>query len=146
VRAAAGMLGYAGEDATAGDADDADGWRATGDLVEIVGDRVTFQGRRSEVINVGGVKVHPLPIEDKIVALDSVAMARVYGRPNRLTGAIVAVEIVPTDGLAAADEAAIRDEIKAAVADLPRAWQPRSITLVETIETQGAKTVRRMAE
>jgi acyl-CoA synthetase (AMP-forming)/AMP-acid ligase II len=145
VRAAAGMLGYAGEDAVA-TAADADGWRATGDLVSIVGDRVVFQGRRSEVINVGGVKVHPLPIEDKIVALDSVAMVRVYGRPNRLTGAIVAVEVVPTDGIDGADEAAIRDEIKAAVADLPRAWQPRSITLVEAIEMHGAKLVRRMAE
>jgi acyl-CoA synthetase (AMP-forming)/AMP-acid ligase II len=144
VRAAAGMIGYAGEAPPEIPAD-SEGWRPTGDLVEIVGDRVAFQGRRSEVINVGGVKVHPLPIEEKITALHSIAFARVFGRPNRLTGAIVAVEVVPIAGTAGADEDAIRDEIKAAVADLPRAWHPRSISLVDTIETQGEKTVRRMA-
>jgi acyl-CoA synthetase (AMP-forming)/AMP-acid ligase II len=35
-------------------------WIKTGDLVEQSGDRVLFLGRKSEVINVGGVKVHPL--------------------------------------------------------------------------------------
>ena len=35
-------------------------WRPTGDLVEVVGDRLLFTGRSSDVINVGGVKVHPL--------------------------------------------------------------------------------------
>ncbi|HZU79753.1 MAG TPA: class I adenylate-forming enzyme family protein, partial [Acidimicrobiales bacterium] len=87
VRARAGMLGYV-DDATSAPADD-DGWRPTGDLVEIVGDRVLFRGRSSEVINVGGVKVAPLPVEERITALDCVAMARVFGRPNKLTGAIV---------------------------------------------------------
>ena len=48
------MLGYYGEEPV-----DADAWRPTGDLVEIVGDRIEFRGRVSEIINVGGVKVHP---------------------------------------------------------------------------------------
>ena len=108
VRAGAGMLGYAGETATRPppgptSSDGSDEWRRTGDLVEIVGDRVMFRGRKSEVINVGGVKVHPLPVEDRITGLDSVALARVFGRPNKLTGAIVAAEIVPVGGVEAAD-------------------------------------------
>ena len=90
-----------------------------------------FRGRKSEVINVGGVKVHPLPVEDRITALPSVAAARIFGRPNKLTGAIVAAEIVPVGRRSGADVEAIRVEIKAAVADLPRAWQPRSITFVD---------------
>ncbi len=156
VRAGAGMLGYAGEsavpdpDAELSDASDgfdgSDGWRRTGDLVEIVDDRVMFRGRKSEVINVGGVKVHPLPVEDRITRLDSVALARVYGRPNKLTGAIVATEIVPVGGVERADVDAIRAQIKAAVADLPRAWQPRSVTFVDAIETKGGKTIRRMED
>ncbi len=94
------MLGYTGESAdTAVDGE----WRRSGDLVEIVGARVMFRGRKSEVINVGGVKVHPLPVEDRITGLDSVAMARVFGRPNKLTGAIVAAEIVPVGGVDGAD-------------------------------------------
>ncbi len=154
VRAGAGMLGYADESGhnrgrhrrRSDGSDGSDGWRRTGDLVEIVGDRVMFRGRKSEVINVGGVKVHPLPVEDRITQLDSVALARVFGRPNKLTGAIVAAEIVPLGGVEAADVEAIRAQIKAAVADLPRAWQPRSVTFVDAIETKGGKTVRRMED
>lgn len=144
VRAGAGMLGYAGE--PGGDAGEPGEWRRTGDLVEVVDGRVMFRGRKSEVINVGGVKVHPLPVEDRITALDSVALARVFGRPNKLTGAIVAVEIVPAGGVERADVEAIRAQIKEAVADLPRAWQPRSVTLVDSIETRGGKTIRGMED
>ena len=57
-----------------------------------------FRGRTSEVINVGGVKVHPLPIEERVGAVPGVDMARVYGRPNAMTGAIVAVEVVAAPG------------------------------------------------
>ncbi len=155
VRAGAGMLGYAGEDRTASGAStgtpdaarvECGEWRRTGDLVEVVGDRVLFRGRRSEVINVGGVKVHPLPIEDRITGLDSVALARVFGRPSKLTGAIVATEIVPFGGVEGADLEAIRARVKEAVADLPRAWQPRSVTFVDSIETKGGKTVRGIEE
>jgi acyl-CoA synthetase (AMP-forming)/AMP-acid ligase II len=148
VRAGAGMLGYAGESQSGADTDEADGgeWRRTGDLVEIVGDRVMFRGRKSEVINVGGVKVHPLPVEDRITSLESVALARVFGRPNKLTGAIVAAEIVPAGGTEGADVEAIRAQIKEAVADLPRAWQPRSVSFVDAIETKGGKTIRGMED
>jgi acyl-CoA synthetase (AMP-forming)/AMP-acid ligase II len=141
VRAEAGMLGYEGEpDGLA--AVGADTWRPTGDLVEIVGTRVLFRGRRSEVINVGGVKVHPLPVEERILTLPGVEAARVFGRPSKLTGAIVAADIVPVGGSAVADSDAIRRAVKDAVADLPRAWQPRSINLVDELETRGGKTVR----
>lgn len=160
VRPTSAMSGYAGDaapgdptgadgtgdptDGAPGDPTGADGtgdgaWRPTGDLVEVVGDRVLFRGRQSEVINVGGVKVHPLPVEQRIAALGEVAAARVFGRPNPLTGAIVAVEVVPADG---ADPDAVRQAIKLAVADLPRPWQPRSVTFVDDIETRGGKTVR----
>jgi acyl-CoA synthetase (AMP-forming)/AMP-acid ligase II len=147
VRAGAGMLGYAGDGSGGGVEGEAalgGGWRPTGDLVEIVGDRVMFRGRKSEVINVGGVKVHPLPVEDRITGLDAVALARVFGRPSKLTGAIVAAEIVPVGGLDRADVEGIRAQIKTAVADLPPAWQPRSVTFVDAIETRGGKTIRGM--
>jgi acyl-coenzyme A synthetase/AMP-(fatty) acid ligase len=144
VRGGAGMLGYVG-DAEVGPAGIAtDDWRPTGDLAEIVDGRLLFRGRDSDVINVGGVKVHPLPVENRIVALQSVALARVFGRANKLTGAIVAAEVVPEGGVDHADVDAIRLEIKSAVADLPRAWQPRSVAFVETLATKGDKTVRRM--
>jgi len=140
VRAEAGMLGYADE--ADGPAASSTAWRPTGDLVEIVGTRVLFRGRQSEIINVGGVKVHPLPIEERVLALSGVDAARVYGRPSKLTGSIVAVDIVPAGGKETTDADAVRRAVKDATADLPRAWQPRSVSLVDELETQGGKTVR----
>jgi acyl-coenzyme A synthetase/AMP-(fatty) acid ligase len=141
VRAGAGMLSYVG---TVESEPSGEEWRRTGDLVEVVDGRVLFRGRTSEVINVGGVKVHPLPVEERIGALGAVAAARVFGRANRLTGAIVAAEVVPVGGVDGVDLDALRDQIRDAVSDLPRAWQPRSVAFVDAIETRGDKTVRRV--
>ena len=137
VRSRIGMLGYYGEPPV-----DPDAWRATGDLVDIVDDRIVFRGRTSEVINVGGVKVHPLPIEERIGAVPGVDVARVFGRPNPMTGAIVAVEIVAAPN---ADEDTVAAGVRAACADLPPAARPRSIKFVDTVSTAGDKIVRRNA-
>jgi acyl-CoA synthetase (AMP-forming)/AMP-acid ligase II len=135
VRSRVGMLGYYGEEPV-----DPDAWRPTGDLVEVVGDRVYFRGRASEVINVGGVKVHPLPIEERIRAVEGVEIARVHGRPNPLTGAVVAVEIIAAPG---ADQAELEAAVRASCADLPPEARPRSIAFVETITMAGDKIARR---
>jgi acyl-CoA synthetase (AMP-forming)/AMP-acid ligase II len=135
IRSRTGMLGYYGEPPV-----DADGWRATGDLVEVEGDRVLFRGRSSEIINVGGVKVHPLPIEERVSAVPGVDMARVLGRPNAMTGSIVALEVVPSPG---ADHDDLKAALRAACADLAPAARPRSIRFVETVDTTGSKIVRR---
>jgi len=138
IRSRSGMLGYYGEPPI-----EADGWRATGDLVEIEGDRILFRGRTSEIINVGGVKVHPLPIEELVSAVPGVAMARVYGRKNPMTGAIVALEVVAAPG---ADRDSLDAAIRQACADLPAAARPRSIRFVDDVATSGSKIVRRSAD
>ena len=135
VKSAYAMRGYYGEEPL-----DPDEWRRTGDLVEIVGDRVYFRGRSTDVINVGGVKVHPLPVEDRISALPGVDMVRVFGRPNALTGAIVAVEVVAAPGR---DTDEIADAIRESCADLPPASRPRSIRFVDQIVTTDNKITRR---
>lgn len=135
LRSRTGMLGYYGQPPV-----DADGWRATGDLVDVEGDRILFRGRSSEIINVGGVKVHPLPIEERVSAVPGVDMARVHGRPNAMTGAIVALEVVPAPGV---DLEQLKDALRAACEDLPAAARPRSIRFVEDIITTGSKIVRR---
>jgi acyl-coenzyme A synthetase/AMP-(fatty) acid ligase len=142
VRAKTAMLGYAGDAGSDPARSEVEGWWPTGDLAEVVGDRVVFRGRNSDIINVGGVKVDPLPVEHRITSLPRVAAARVFGRANPLTGAIVAVELVSAPDSTDADQQRIRGEIKAAVADLPRAWQPRSVRFVDELETRGGKTVR----
>lgn len=135
VRSRTGMLGYHDEEPI-----DPDGWRPTGDLVEIVADRVVFCGRTSDVINVGGVKVHPLPVEERVAAVPGVALSRVFGRPNPVMGSILAVEIVPLSGYA---ESELKDAIRQSCADLVPAARPRSIKFVDSIQTVGHKVVRR---
>ncbi|MCW2799628.1 MAG: hypothetical protein JWQ70_1100 [Aeromicrobium sp.] len=138
VRSTAAMVGYYGEP----DLPD-DQWWPTGDLVEIEGDRVRFRGRKSEVINVGGTKVHPLPLEERISGVEGVRAVRVYGRPNPLVGAVVAVDVVPEGDV---DEATLRDAVRAACADLPRPWQPRVVQVVAELEMIQGKIVRGSVE
>jgi acyl-coenzyme A synthetase/AMP-(fatty) acid ligase len=134
VRSTASMLGYHGEDDRS-----ADEWWPTGDMVEVIDDRILFRGRRTDVINVGGVKVHPLPVEDRVTAVPGVRMARVYGRSNALVGAVVAVDVVAEAG---ADPRNLKATIRKACADLPRPWQPRSIRVVDEVEMKDNKVVR----
>ncbi len=140
VRPRAGMRGYVGDgrrDSTATQA--ADQWVPTGDLVRVVQGRIEFLGRKSDIINVGGVKVHPLPVEERVKAVPGVVAARVYGRSNALTGALVAVDVVAG---AQADLERLEDAVRGACPDLPRAWAPRRVRFVDHIATVGGKIVR----
>jgi acyl-CoA synthetase (AMP-forming)/AMP-acid ligase II len=132
-RSSVGMLGFHGE----GDVDD--GWRPTGDLVEVRDGRIHFVGRASETINVGGVKVHPLPVEEVVAAVDGVALAHAYGRPNPVTGEIVVVDVVARPD---ADRADLEDRIRDACRSLPAAAQPRRVRFVDEIEQRGHKIAR----
>ncbi|PWN04922.1 long-chain fatty acid--CoA ligase [Nocardioides silvaticus] len=134
VRSSASMLGYYGDEDRP-----ADEWWPTGDEVEVVDGRILFRGRRSDVINVGGVKVHPLPVEERVTAVPGVQAARVYGRENALVGAVVAVDVVAEVG---ADEKALKAAVRKACSDLPRPWHPRSVTIVDELEMKENKVVR----
>ena len=133
-RSRVGMLGYHDEaGATEG------GWRATGDLVDVQGDRIHFVGRSTDIINVGGVKVHPLPVEEAVGTVDGVRLARVYGRANPIAGQVVAVDVVADTGV---DSDALKERIRAACADLPPAAQPRRVRFVDELPVSGEKIVR----
>jgi acyl-coenzyme A synthetase/AMP-(fatty) acid ligase len=135
IRSNVGMLGYYGEPD-----DDAAGWRATGDLVEVRDGRVYFVGRTTDTINVGGVKVHPLPVEEVAGRVPGVRLVRAYGRPNPLTGFIVAVDVVAESGF---DEATLKEDIRTACEVLPDAARPRRIRFTDTLPTDGNKLVRK---
>jgi acyl-CoA synthetase (AMP-forming)/AMP-acid ligase II len=73
------------------------GWFRTGDLVRIEGDRAYFVGRKTDIINVGGNKVHPLEVEQVVRSVAGVAEARVYARRSSLAGELVACEVLPDE-------------------------------------------------
>ena len=91
---------------------DAEGYVDTDDLVERRGDRMHFVGRRSGVINVGGLKVHPEEVEAVINRHPGVRMSLVKSRANPITGAIVVADVV-AEGTFAAGPAALKAEILA---------------------------------
>lgn len=137
IRSAHGMRGYAGAGEVVNRNEE--GWLATGDLVRIEGDRILFMGRRSETINVGGVKVHPLEVENVISALPGVKLARAFGQENPVVGQIVAVDVViGADNV----EGDVEDSIREACIKLTRHARPRIINFVDTIETNNLKLKR----
>jgi acyl-CoA synthetase (AMP-forming)/AMP-acid ligase II len=72
---------------------DADGFFDTGDLVETDGEWVRFLGRDSDVINVGGQKVHPAEVESVLLQMEHVGDVVVRGEPHPLTGQIVTATV-----------------------------------------------------
>lgn len=72
-----------------------DNWIDTGDVVEMI-DAIKFKiiGRETNMINVGGVKINPIHIENVINSLDYVSNCYVYGKENSVMGMVVVAEIV----------------------------------------------------
>jgi len=136
IRSRVGMLGYHGV------GDNESDWRATGDLVEVRHDRIQFVGRTTEIINVGGAKVHPLPVEELVCGIEGVEIAAVYGRPNPITGQIVSVDVVSKPGTRNED---IESRIREACQSLPQASRPRRVRFVSKLEIQGNKLMRQEA-
>ena len=138
-RAAHGYLGAGAERLS-----DAQGWVDTGDLVERRGDRLHFLGRRSGVINVGGLKISPEEVEAVINACPGVRISRVGGRASPVLGALVSAEVVLAAGM---EPAGARAQILAHCrAALPSHKTPASLRFVETLPMGPAgKLERRLA-
>lgn len=138
IRSPHAMRGY--EDAA--DPRDETGLFATGDLVEVIGDRVEFRGRRTEVVNVGGQKVHPREIEEVLLDDPRVRTARVWGARSSVAGQLVRAEVVAVDGT---DEAGLRRELLARCQHRLAPYKvPRLLKVVDSLEHNDAgKLVRR---
>ena len=119
-----------------------DGWVDTGDLIELRGRRYYFAGRRGGIINVGGLKINPEEVEAVINCHPGVALSRVSGRRNPITGAIVVAEIVLAD--TANDNASFRDELLCFCREkLPAFKVPAMLRFVQKLElTAGGKLAR----
>jgi acyl-CoA synthetase (AMP-forming)/AMP-acid ligase II len=122
----------------------ADEWFATGDLVELRGERVFFLGRKSDIINVGGSKVYPAEIEEQIAQVPGVLHVRVFGQRSSFAGQLVAAEVVPTPQINP-DE--VRNRIMHHCANTLTPYKrPRLINFVtELKETGSQKLIRHEA-
>ncbi len=71
-----------------------DGWFRTGDLVVQDGDLIKILGRKSEIINVGGLKVYPSEVENILRKVENILDVVVKGEFNAITGQIVTATVV----------------------------------------------------
>jgi len=138
VKSAIGMKGYLNASRENSDAANSQ-WLATGDLVRIEGDRIMFMGRKNETINCGGVKVHPLDVENMITPLAGVKLVKAYGKDNAIVGQIVAVDVVCHENY---DPEKVEAEIRQACSALPTHSRPRSINIVDSMATNNFKLTR----
>jgi acyl-CoA synthetase (AMP-forming)/AMP-acid ligase II len=113
-----------------------DGWLATQDRCELVGERVHILGRGDKTINVGGYKVYPQAIETLLLNAPGVAEARVYGIPNPISGALVAADVVLLPGR---EPAAARSQLIGICREQLASYQvPRVFKIVDAIETAAS--------
>jgi acyl-CoA synthetase (AMP-forming)/AMP-acid ligase II len=119
----------------------------TGDLVEAREGRYYFRGRRTGIINVGGLKVHPEEVEAVINGHPAVQMCQIIGKASPITGAIVVAQILLRAGLDAADLHTIEDEVAAMCRrDLPPHKVPVRFNFVTSLEVGASgKLVRNHA-
>src|SRR5262245_17217796 len=106
LRSQSAMLGYLNAPSPFNE----EGWFNTRDVVEVEGDYVRIIGRKSELINVGGEKVHPTEIENVLLQLDNVKDATVFAKQNAVTGQVVGARITP---IRSEDPEAFRQRVRA---------------------------------
>ena len=119
-----------------------DGWFNTGDIVDVDGEYVRFRGRKSEIINVGGAKVHPAEVESVLQEIEEVAAAAVYGANNPITGNMVCADIQVKNGAEKKD--LVRKIKKYCISRLQSYQVPVKVRFVqEDLHSERFKIIRR---
>jgi len=139
VRSPCAMLGYL----NAPSPFDEQGWLCTGDEAIVEGEWIRVLGRRSELILVGGWKVHPTEVEAVLLEHETVEQALVFGEPHPLMGQIVCAEVLLRPGTGAEREAlrALRRHCRDRLA--PHAVPIRLVATRLPLVNQRSKKIRR---
>jgi len=94
------MRGYWNDPAATAQALDSDGWLHTGDLAVIDPDGpVRIIGRKDDVINRGGFKIYPGPVEMVLRSFPGVKEAAVVGVPDAIFGELPSACVVRAPGV-----------------------------------------------
>ena len=85
-----------------------DGWFRTGDVGRVDGDGfVWIEGRVSDMINRGGLKVFPAEVAEVLLLSPAVADAAVVGVPDDRLGEVPWAFVVPVEGGSAPEDDAL---------------------------------------
>jgi len=122
---------------------DAD-WIATGDLVDVDGDRAYFAGRRDDVINVAGFKVRPADVAAVAREIDGVLDVSITGHASSVAGYLVKAVVYAEPG---ADTGALRIAIIRRCRErLAPQMTPRLFEFVEGLRLSGTQKLSRGSE
>ncbi|MEY8883425.1 class I adenylate-forming enzyme family protein [Donghicola sp. XS_ASV15] len=136
-----GRSHYAGPNAPQPERD-ADGYQSIGDVGWLDQDGYLYLGgRRDDVINTGGVKVHPETIEGVLLQFPDVADAVVFGATDREWGQRIVACLEPKAG-AQIDHAALR---KFCAEKLSPQEVPKDISVLDALPRDGFGKIRRKA-
>lgn len=137
----AGRSHYIGPDAPRPDRD-ANGFQSIGDMGWLDTDGFLYlAGRRDDVINTGGVKIHPETVESVLSRHQNVADAVVFGIADREWGQRMVACVVEKDG-ATLDLAAL---LKYCAAYLGPAEIPKDIRICDALPRDGFGKIQRKA-
>lgn len=118
-----------------------DGFASTGDIVEVIEDRVLFRGRSSGVVNVGGANVWPEAVESILRTHPDVVEAVVTSKPNSMMGNVLVARVTLTD---AADTTAVPKRLRTWVRDrAPGTHVPASVSVVDQLAVSTTGKVAR---
>ena len=116
------------------------GWLPTGDGGALSGRRLVVDGRLTEVITTGGEKVWPVPVEQAIAALASVADVAVWRRPDPEWGERVVAWVVPADPSAPPQLVSLVEAVRAT---LPPWAAPKELVLTDRLPRTASGKLRR---
>ena len=119
-----------------------DGFASTGDVVEVVEDRVVFKGRATGVANVGGTNVWPEEVERMLRGHPDVVDAEVTFKPNPFSGQILVARVVPGE---AADVNDLPKQLRIWMKrSVPKAYVPATISITRALDlSETGKALRR---
>jgi len=117
------------------------GWWRTDDQVEVRGDRVHFVGRKSDLLNIGGVKVSPAVVEARLCEFPGVLAARVFGQRSSITGTLMVAEILLEKHIA--PDQLLRDLVAHCRATLPDYAVPRKINFIAQLPINSSGKLSR---
>lgn len=111
-----------------------DGWLDTGDMGSVDTDGfVRLAGREDDIVNRGGEKFFPAPVEDVLLGDPDVSAAVVVGWPDPVLGEVPAAVVVPRPGV---DRDGLADRLRELAAQrLDRARRPVHLQLVGELPT-----------
>ncbi|KKC25237.1 hypothetical protein WP12_15130 [Sphingomonas sp. SRS2] len=141
VRSPYHMKGYLDDAAATGEAIDAAGWLATGDLgaIDPAGNLVV-RGRKKEMLIVGGFNVYAAEVEAALLEHPDIRLAAVIGVPDARLGEVPKAFVVPVDAVVL-DPAAVLQWIGSRIANYKA---PRFIEIRASLPLNSTGKVMKM--